>query len=757
MKKFFAIFVLLLAGLILVSCTGNKKPDDNDDKNPPVDVEEEPITIAEVIKKEELAYVEFIGIVIGYDKGMRHVILEDKDGGASIQLYRNPGFPMIKVGDEVLVKGYRMFDRSTNRVAPEDLEVLSRENESSFDNPKVIDVTELKDWTNDNRINEEILFRVYKFTNVEVTSTSDAYTYIDHLYDEEGGRGLKLGFKNDSSIYNPEKLILGQKYNITTVLYGSSDDFFDEDIDGTVLRLSILHEDHVELVNEGEDALVAVTGARSFLVGESSKPNFSEYFAVVDPVDGNMTITEDMITDNVNMDVAGDYEVTLTITNSEGHTTVETINVFVTVDGKSVTQALNSLYEDLHVKGIVAGYGLNKNNSGSKRAMIIEDPTNGNAIEIWATANSYKDLNIGDEVLIYSELITLEKGLPRLDKTTVIKTISTNNELTAPVVIEDLEAWTTALADDQSKFFGRYTFSGEVLEISGSYTYFTKSSGPEYKVVQFTIHDESPIKYDWVLGQKYEVTVSIYGISDIFTELETKSIAIRSGVMNTEDIKLINEDEDLPVVISGKTVTQAVQSIGENMYVQGVVSGFGVNSNGKSAITIQDPLTGKSIEIWVNKKAEYKELLVGDLILVYSENIKLEKGLPRLDKVTFIEKLSSGNALIESTLIEDLNVWTKDLETDQSNFFGRYTFRAEVLEITSGYVYFTREDENSGNVIQFAVHSETPVKIAWILGETYDVTVSIYGISDAFTALSSKSITIRSGVMHENDVSLVVE
>ena len=148
----------------------------------------EPMTVAEVIETEDLTYVEFVGIITRHDLGMRHVIVEDKDGGASIQLYKNPGFPWIKIGDEVLVKGYRTFDRQTNRVAPESLEVLSSGNPSSYDNPTVLTAEDLFAWTSENRVNTDILFKPYKFENVVIKSLSDSYTYIDDQYDEEGGR-----------------------------------------------------------------------------------------------------------------------------------------------------------------------------------------------------------------------------------------------------------------------------------------------------------------------------------------------------------------------------------------------------------------------------------------------------------------------------------------------------------------------------------------------------------------------------------------
>ena len=54
-------------------------------------------------------------------------------------------------------------------------------------------------WTSENRVNTDILFKPYKFENVVIKSLSDSYIYWWSVYDEEGGRGLKLGIKNDSS------------------------------------------------------------------------------------------------------------------------------------------------------------------------------------------------------------------------------------------------------------------------------------------------------------------------------------------------------------------------------------------------------------------------------------------------------------------------------------------------------------------------------------------------------------------------------
>lgn len=753
MKKVIKLITLLLVATLMVACNQTGEQSSSSVKSSSSESSStitEPMTVKEVLETEDLTYVEFVGIIIGYDLGMRHIVVEDKDGGASIQLYKNPGFPWIKVGDEVLVKGYRTYDREVNRLVPESVEVLSSGNPSSVDNPIVLSSEDLFNWTNENRVNPDILFKYYKFENVEIKSVSNSYTYIDDQYDEEGGRGLKIGIKNDSSVYAAENFVVGQKYTFSAILYGISDDFYDESRDGLVLRLSVMSEDDVELINEGEDALVVVTGQQSFRPNEAEKPDFTTYFNVVDPVDGAVTVTADMITESVDMTTVGEYPVTLTYTNTEGHTTIHTITIIITDEGVSVTEALNSeIGKDLYVKGVVIGYGLNTNGSGAKRALVIEDPENGNAIEIWATATSYNKVKVGDLILVRGQR-SVEKELPRLANTTLLEVLSSDNPLTAPIVIEDLHVWTNDKLADSSKYFGRYTFTAKVVDKSGSYTFFTRHDGTE-NILQFAYHNESAVPYNFEIGSTYEVTGVVYGISDPLSAIAQKSITVRFGIMNENDVKLVSTGED-ETPSEYLTVTDAINAdVGTNLTISGVVIGYGVNSNNyKTALVIEDPANGNAIEMWINTSNNFDEVKVGDLIAV-SGIKKIEKGLPRLDSEVLVEIISSDNALTEPTLIEDLEAWTAAKVADHSDFLGRYTFTGTVKKISSSYVYFTIADGE--NILQFTIHQDQSlVKYEWNLDETYTVTGVIYGISDPFTALETKSIAIRMGIMNETDV-----
>jgi|SRR5690554_5822708 len=534
MKKVLSLLVGIFIVFTLVSCSNDNITSEKDTQNP--GGETEPMTVAEVLEQDDLTYVEVKAIVAGFDAGVKHVVIEDEDEIARIQIYSGMGYPYLKVGDEVLVTGYRTYDRSTDRLEPESLEVLSSGNPTSKDNPTVIDYSELNDWTNENRTNSNILFKYYTFTNVPIVSKSSTYTFIDDAYDDEPeGRGLKIGVK-DTSVYSPDNLVEGATYTFTALVYGSSDDFFDETRDGTVLRLSIMSADDVTI--HGDEASITHTGKTVFLVGDT-EPDWTTYFNVLDPTDGEITVTEEMIIENVDMETEGTYTVELFFQNSIGYPNEYTIEVEVSNTGKSVTDALNAeVGTEMLVEGVVVGYGLNKD---TKKPIIIEDPENGNAIEIWGNS-SYDEVEIGDKILVYSGAIVREKDQPRLDKHQLISILSSDNELSEAKVIEDIALWTASVVENKTVIFGRYTFTATMVDASSSdsYKYFYLGDEVE-RNLKFAVHKDSLVSFEWVEGNTYTVTGVVYGVSDPISVLDdpnsTKEPTIRFGIMNIEDIE----------------------------------------------------------------------------------------------------------------------------------------------------------------------------------------------------------------------------
>ena len=556
-SRFLLVLTTLSLTMGLFACKKeDKKPPE--EEIPPIiePIEETVLSVTEVLKKEDLTHVIFKGIVTGYDYGKRHMIIEDEDGTSAIQLYKNPGFSKAKVGDLVKVDGYRTYDKGVDRITPNSLDILSSGHKNSSDTPTVIDAADLKEWTNSNRTNPGILFKTYKFTNVEILEVSASYTYIDNQYDEIGGRGLKLGIKNDSSYCDISelKLVQGQKYNITAIAYGLSDDFKDENLDGTVIRLSVLSTDDVELVVENtEEATILVSGQRSFLLeNDNDKPDFTTYFQVVDPIDGAVQVTNEMITENVDMKTAGTYPVTFTYQNSIGKTLTHTFEIYVTENGLSISEALKHIPEfiDLHVNGVVIGWQYN----GSQRtATILEDPNTGEAVEIWTNNKSdFQRLEVGDHITVYSSTLGFEKEMPRLSGTVaVIKTLAKNVELTPVTNIEDVKAWVTDLANTKENFFGRYSFEAEFVETNGAYSYFLRADETTGNIIQLGLY-QSVTSYDFVPGCKYKITAVATGISDSYSKVETQSIVMRLSIMNPTDIELV-VGEEATVILNGHT------------------------------------------------------------------------------------------------------------------------------------------------------------------------------------------------------------
>jgi hypothetical protein len=834
MKKALSLLLVVLLSITLSSC----KKDEPIDETPNcgenqivengvcVDVEEqEPLSVSEVLLEDDLTYVTVLGVVAGYDLGKRHIIIEDIDGTSAIQMFKSSGYPFVKVGDEVLITGYRTFDRSTNRLDPESLEIISSGNSTTKDNPTVISSEDLNDWTNENRTNSDILFKWYTFENVTILSKSDTYTYIDNAYDDESeGRGLKIAIKN-TSFYSADDLVEGMTYTITALVFGSSDDFFDESLDGTVLRLSILSADDITL--EIEEGSANLDDRNLYYVGEA-EPVWLENITVLDPTDGEIPLTSEMISENVDMTVAGDYEIILNYQNSLGTTFVSTIDVTVTDETSSVTEAIDAeVGTEMFVEGIIIGYGLD---GETKKPIIIEDPANGNAVEIWGN-DSYSAIEVGDKVIIYTGNTKLEKGQPRLDHHELISIVDNGNALFAPEVITDLSVFLETLETSGDVIYGRYTFTATMIDStsSSSYDYF-KVCADDDRCLKFAIYKTSVVNTTWIEGTTYTVTGVILGVSDpidVLADTEsTKSPTIRFGVMDIADIlidvevtsanldvrdiyfigetepvwlenitvldpidgeitltsEMITENVDMNVAgdyeitinydnslsqsfvatvsitVTDETssVTEAIDAeVGTEMFVEGIVIGYGLDGETKKPIIIEDPANGNAVEIWGNDS--YSAIEVGDKVIIYTGNTKLEKDQPRLDHHELISVVDNENALFAPEVITNLTVFLETLETSGDVIYGRYTFTATMIDSTSSssYDYF-KVCADDDRCLKFAIYKTSVVNTTWIEGTTYTVTGVILGVSDPIDVLadteSTKSPTIRFGVMEINDI-----
>lgn len=780
-KKVLMICVSALLALIVCGVAaalllgGNGSEDPGASTSPTEATEPEVLSVKEVLETPDLTHVVFEGVVTGFDFGKRHMIIEDVDGSCAIQLYKNPGYAKAKVGDLVRVDGYRTYDKSLDRITPNTLEILSSGNPCTADTPIVLDASELQAWTNENRTNAGIMFKTYTFKHVEILEISGSYTYIDCKYDEEGGRGLKIGIKNDASYVDVGelKLVQGQKYNITGILYGVSDDFADESRDGIVLRMSVLSVEDAELVIENpEDSTVLASGQRSFLLeDEADKPDFTTYFTVIDPVDGVITVTADMITEQVDMTKEGTYPVTFTYTSSSGAVLTKTIQIYVTANGLPVSQALELVPEliDLHVHGVVVGWTYK---DSQKTAMVIEDPVTGEAVEMWTNNKAdFQKLNVGDHVVVYSSALGYEKELPRLSgEIRVVKTLETGVELTPATVIKDLGSWSSQLKDTQGNFYGRYTFTADFVKTKGNYAYFLNASEKTGNIIQIALY-QSAVAYDFVPGNTYTVTAVAAGISDGYASLEEKSITIRMSVMNKSDIKLVSNNqppvkEEKPKEKKKVGVSGAIQLLGTDTpaIINGYVAGFVTNGDGNhTAVILQDTETGECIEFWANDHSEYREVwntyAVGDHVTISTDKIVSNKGLPRAGskkngtapvKVNGDYKISTGNP-IQVKEIADMESFLRDAIANGTNILGKYTYTGTVTN-EDGYLYAT--DKGDGHKLKLELYN-SPVSANFENGKKYSVTFSILAYSKALS--TEEDITLRIAILEPGDVEEIVE
>ena len=78
-----------------------------------------------------------------------------------------------------------------------------------------------------------------------------------------------------------------------------------------------------------EKPVITVNDESLLLPKDSTAPDFTTYFSVTDETDGDITVTTAMITESVNMAVAGDYDIVITVTDADSNTMTKTISVTV--------------------------------------------------------------------------------------------------------------------------------------------------------------------------------------------------------------------------------------------------------------------------------------------------------------------------------------------------------------------------------------------------------------------------------------------
>jgi hypothetical protein len=67
---------------------------------------------------------------------------------------------------------------------------------------------------------------------------------------------------------------------------------------------------------------------KSFTVGDAEL-DWTAYFTIMDDIDGAIPVTIEMLTDNIDMNVAETYFIDITVTNSSGNVSTSSIMIFV--------------------------------------------------------------------------------------------------------------------------------------------------------------------------------------------------------------------------------------------------------------------------------------------------------------------------------------------------------------------------------------------------------------------------------------------
>lgn len=224
--------------------------------------------------------------------------------------------------------------------------------------------------------------------------------------------------------------------------------------------------------------------------------------------------------------------------------------------GISVSEAilLKGQNQAVRFNGYVAGYC--KNSSGNYTSILIQDLVTKECIELWANDhNNYKSLwnsyEVGDHVIIETDCITDNKGLPRAgsntdnskNKTKPVYTISKNNEITYQE-ITDMESFLKNIwANKDKNFLNAYTYTGKIM-VNDSYFYQLKTgtkttnNANQYLKIQFY---EGHTLYTPTLdsSKTYTIKFVLVGYNKSLSEDE-KNLYIRVGVMSEDDVEAID-------------------------------------------------------------------------------------------------------------------------------------------------------------------------------------------------------------------------
>jgi hypothetical protein len=82
-------------------------------------------------------------------------------------------------------------------------------------------------------------------------------------------------------------------------------------------------------VLNSENPMITDTGEAKLLPKDSVEPDWTTYFSITDDTDGVIDVTPEMLTESVDLTTVGDYDVTITVTDTDGNTVSKTVTITV--------------------------------------------------------------------------------------------------------------------------------------------------------------------------------------------------------------------------------------------------------------------------------------------------------------------------------------------------------------------------------------------------------------------------------------------
>ncbi len=286
---------------------------------------------------------------------------------------------------------------------------------------------------------------VYSYTNPEdiddVVSTLKSYTYtnlapallfnsdietisesrITELYDVEARDALGEEITVDSTCVNTTNVCAENVGKTVIVTYTIKDSY------GNVTTRS-----RKVLVVDEEKPIVEITEGSSLTLDLNANVDLLSYFYVTDTVDGDITVTSDMISTDLDTTIAGAYKVTLTVSDKAGNTTIYTITIRVgitysyldTISSETIkisdTGEANAMPSSGNVNVLVVPVAFSSSTS-STSISTINAVFNGNSTKLatesvssYYQKSSYGKLNLSFDV--YSSWIKMPKLYTYYDK-----------------------------------------------------------------------------------------------------------------------------------------------------------------------------------------------------------------------------------------------------------------------------------------------------------------------------------------------------